>query len=215
MGTVGLLPAAGAARRLGISTPKELVGIRGRPVIDFSIDHLLEAGVDRLVIVIRGGKEAIVDHVQRRRPPVPVDWVFQEGAIGNLVDALRCARPALGDDDVLLLFPDTVLSPNPFLSPPLAHLLAADTQGPELVLLCHDAGDRWRDFGVVDPVTRSVIEKPTTFVGSMCWGAARWSPSFNDRLIGAATLTEAINQAKWEHLLCIERYRDIGLGSAM
>lgn len=204
MGAVGLLPAAGAARRLGISSPKELLVADGRPVIDWSVDHLIEADVDRLVVVTRPGKEAIADHLDRRNLPIPVTFVEQHGTVGNLIDALRSARPALGDDTVHLLFPDTVIAPNPFAGAP------AD-EATELLLLCHDAGADWRHFGVVDPLRRRVIEKPTSFVGSICWGAARWAPSFNDRLVGAGDLTEAINQADWRHLVSIEHYRDIGL----
>lgn len=197
----GLLPAAGLATRLGISTPKELLVHEGRPVIDWSVEHLLGAGVDRLVLVLRPGKEAVADHLAATWPAVEVVVVVQDGAIGNLVDALRAAAPAIAEDEVFLLFPDTKLSPNPFV-------WRGTT---ELTLLCHDAGDRWPHFGVVDPVRRRVVEKPASFVGTICWGAAVWQPSFTARLATAATLTDAINAADWRHAVTIAAYHDIGL----
>jgi len=191
------------ARRLGISSPKELVEHRGRPVIDWSVRHLVDAGVTSLVVVIRPGKEAVVDHLERVWPRLDLVTVMQHGAIGNLVDALSAAATAgaLHGHDVHLLFPDTYVEPNPFT-------FRSDR---ELTLLCHDAGERWPYYGVVDPITRLVVEKPRRYHGSVCWGAAVWAPSFTPRLVGAASLTQVINQVDWEHRVTIERYEDIGL----
>lgn len=201
---IGVLPAAGEARRLGISSPKELLPYQGRPIIDWSVDHLLDAGVERVLVVTRPGKEAIAEHLQRAWPGVDLRYVFQQGPIGNLLDALKAADEvgALDGHDVHLLFPDTFIQPNPFTY----------RSERELTLLCHDAGERWRHFGVVDPIAGQVIEKPTAFAGSICWGAAVWTPTFTARLAGADTLTEAINLADWEHRLTIDRYEDVGLG---
>lgn len=196
-----MLPAAGLATRLRISTPKELVVHDGRPVIDWSVQHLVDTGVERLVVVIRAGKEAVADHLRATWPDLDLVLAHQLGPIGNLVDALRTAAPLVEHDQVHLLFPDTRLEPNPFTYRSEA----------ELTLLCHDAGDRWRHFGVVDTKAREVVEKPTEFRGSLCWGAAVWQPSFTARLAGATTLTEAINDAAWEHAVTIDRYVDIGV----
>ena len=56
-----------------------------------------------------------------------------------------------------------------------------------------------------------VEEKPARYRGTICWGAAVWAPSFTARLAGAASLTEAINRAEWEHRVTIDHYEDIGL----
>ncbi|MCC6438259.1 MAG: NTP transferase domain-containing protein [Acidimicrobiales bacterium] len=206
---VGLLPAAGKATRLGLDGPKELLVHRGRPVIDHSVEHLVGAGVEALVVVSRPGKEALVQHLRATWPTVCIEVVQQHGPIGALSDALRCAAPALAGCEVQLLFPDTYLDPNPFLadSGPARH-------GAELELLCHDAAaeERWRHFGVVDLARRRVVEKPSEHLGSTwCWGAAWWTPAFTERLRRAATITDAINEAAWRASCPIERYEDIGL----
>lgn len=193
------------ARRLGIATPKELLVHRGRPVIDHSVAHLVEAGVEALVVVTRPGKEAVLNHLSVAWPGIEFVVVDQPPPIGNLLDALGVAAPVLGGHDVLLAFPDTYLEPNPF----------SFDGGTELSLLCHHSDDRWNQFGVVDPVRRVVVEKPSVDPGHrLCWGAARWRPRFTDRLGTVETLTEAINQADWRHAHTIRLYEDIGLGPA-
>jgi hypothetical protein len=207
---VGLLPAAGRAVRLGIDSPKELLHCHGRPVIDHSVAHLVDAGVADIVVVTRPGKEVLVDHLRSAWPSLHWEFVVQPEPIGRLIDALRVAAPALAGAVVHLLFPDTCVAPNPFRAP-----LGGGAVDAELVLLCHDAadGERWRHFGVVDPVRRRVVEKPTEPLGStLCWGAAVWQPTFTGRLAEAADLTEAINRAAWRHALAIDCYADVGLG---
>ena len=202
---VGLLPAAGMARRLGIGTPKELVIHRDKPVIDHSVAHLVGVGVQRVVVVTRPGKEAVLAHLRATWPALRFDEVTQDGEIGNLIDALRAAIVALESDDVYLLFPDTYIAPDPF------SFRSADN---ELTLLCHDAGDRWANFGVVDPVSRRVVEKPAMKpTSTLCWGAAIWTERFTRRLATAGTLTDAINDADWCYAQTIDSYEDIGLGA--
>ena len=216
---VGLLPAAGRATRLGIDTPKELLIHRGRPVIDHSVAHLRDAGVDTIVVVTRPGKESVLTHLRAQWPSITFPEVRQPEPIGALIDALRAAMPVISGQDVYLLFPDTYLSPRmgpqPHAPPPGG---AAPADTVELHLFCHDAaaGQAWRNFGVVDLATRRVVEKPMEPVGSTwCWGAAFWRPAFTDRLAGAATLTDAINAATWQAHLTIDRYEDVGLAPGL
>ena len=200
---VGLIPAAGMARRLGISSPKELLPVDGKPVIEYSVDHLERAGVQRIVVVIREGKEAIRDHLDATYPELEFSYVYQSGDIGNLLDALKVAGEAVAGHRVYFLMPDTVITPNPF----------PDPTGAEVTMLCFEApDDSWRHFGVVSDQHGRVIDKPSEFVGSVCWGALMWEPRFTERLLGHSNLTEALNEASWDHAVTIDRYNDIGLG---
>lgn len=204
--TVGLLPAAGLARRLGnISGPKELIPVEGRPVIDYSVDHLLDTGVDEIVVVIRASKESIRDHLEYAYPDARFAFVYQEGTIGNLLDAIKAAESAVADSRVLFLMPDTIIEPNPFRSIPSS----------EVALLCFEAsGDEWRHFGVVSTERRSIIDKPDVFVGRVCWGALAWEPEFTKRVVGHQLLPDALNAADWSHVVSIDSYRDIGTGGS-
>jgi hypothetical protein len=200
---IGLIPAAGMARRMGISTPKELFEVDGRAVIEYSVDHMVAAGLRRVVVVIREGKEAIRDHLDAAYPDVEFVYVFQIGTIGNLLDAIKVAVPAVAGYQVYFLMPDTIITPNPF----------STLGSAEVTLMCFDAGgEEWRNFGVVSEQFGRIIDKPKEFVGTTCWGALVWGPAFTDRLSAHTNLTEAINEADWTHVVSIDDYRDIGLG---
>src|SRR5512132_3330686 len=55
-----LILAGGKAERLGDAAgglPKPLVRIAGRPIIEYQINRLVQAGVDRVLIACRAGQE--------------------------------------------------------------------------------------------------------------------------------------------------------------
>ena len=180
----GLVPAAGEGRRLGLSTPKELLEIDGKPVIEYSVDMLLEAGVDKVVVVIREAKEEI---------------------LGRLIDAIKASYDAIKGHDVYFSMADTIIEPNPF------SMDGADSC--ELTLMCFRAdADNWRYFGVIDDEHHRIVDKPDRFVSDVCWGALMWRSEFTERLMGIDDFTDAINAAAWNHQVTIDRYTDIGLG---
>jgi len=111
---VGLVPAAGLSTRLGIATPKELLLFRGKAIINYSIEDLVEAGVESIVVVIRSGKESIRDHLNQAFPSQHFAFVFQSRPIGNLLDAIRASYPSIRGKEVLFRMADTYLDPNPF-----------------------------------------------------------------------------------------------------
>ncbi|MBK8988704.1 MAG: NTP transferase domain-containing protein [Chloroflexi bacterium] len=199
---VGLIPAAGLASRLGITTPKELLLYQGQAIIDYSIDHLIAARVNQIVIVIRVGKEAIREHVEEKYAGFPFVFVYQSGAIGRLIDAIKASYDAIKGHEVYFCMADTQIKPNPF----------PNALNSELLLLCFQAvGDEWRHFGVVDTQGRRIVDKPSDYVDDMCWGALAWGPPFTERLMEANDFTAVMNQAAWDYALCITSYKDIGL----
>ncbi len=201
---IGLIPAAGMARRLGISTPKELIHYQGRPIIDYSIDNLIAANVDRIVIVIRQGKEAIRDHVEKKYAQFLFEFVYQTGEIGRLIDAIKASYQSIRDHDVYFCMADTRISPNPFQVDPKK----------ELTLLCFRApADEWKHFGVVDLEEQRVVDKPISYVSNICWGALVWQPKFTERIMEINDLTDVINQADWDFKINIDQYKDIGIKS--
>jgi len=204
---VGLVPAAGLSTRLGIATPKELLLFRGKAIINYSIEDLVEAGVESIVVVIRSGKESIRDHLNQAFPSQHFAFVFQSRPIGNLLDAIRASYPSIRGKEVLFRMADTYLDPNPFPSQALR-------RGDEVALHCFEApGDEWRHFGVIDEATGQIRDKPSEFVSRVCWGALTWDCRFSERLTAATELSTAINAARSSYEVNIESYVDIGLGS--
>lgn len=102
-----ILLAAGRGRRLGSDSPKCLVEIEGKTLLERHYVNLLESGVDRLTIVVGFERGMIADAVARLRGPLEVELIenarFVHGSIVSLhVAAERLAEGGLWmDADVL------------------------------------------------------------------------------------------------------------------
>lgn len=199
---IGLIPAAGMARRLNIDTPKELVVVNNKAVIEYGIDQLAATGIEQIVIVIRRDKEAIKAHVEEKYPHLSIQFIYQSGTIGNLIHAIQAAYPAIHNRTVYFCMADVVMSPNPFCIQPCD----------ELSILCQAvAGDQWRHLGVVEPAHHRIVDKPSHYIGNICWGALIWRPTFTEKVMQATDLTSAMNSSQWSYFVTIEHYVDIGI----
>ncbi len=200
--TIGLIPAAGLGTRTRCREPKELQSISGKLLIDYSIDNLLEAGIDRICVVTRVGKEAIQNHLERQYPDLNILYSMQDPPHVNLIDAFKAAYPHIANSIVHLALPDTILSPVPY---PMYH-------NQPLLLHCYkQVADEWRHFGCVDRKSKHVIEKPGVPFGDACWGALSCNPTFTEALMRENDLTEAFNTFGFESTFSIQRYADYGL----
>lgn len=204
MNITGLLPAAGLGTRLGLPFPKELIDHKGEALILRAAKLLTSAGVHRIVIVTRPGKEQIADYlVHYQAELAPIFFVEQLPPFGNLLHALQAAAPILSKDHVHFAMPDTVFLPNPFLpihealSKPKVHCFLA-------------SNETWKNFGVVDQGTIQIIDKPHSYISQVCWGAITWPPEFTATLLGCNDLTSALNAFGFEYLINISEYHDFG-----
>ncbi|MBX3172745.1 MAG: NTP transferase domain-containing protein [Candidatus Eremiobacteraeota bacterium] len=103
MVTTCIIPCAGLGTRLRPLTrvvPKELLPYGDRPLIDHLWDEVWEAGIRRIIIVLRQGKELIQQHLSDR----DAVYVYQERP-GGLGDAIRAAQH-LVDGPTLVALPD-------------------------------------------------------------------------------------------------------------
>jgi UTP--glucose-1-phosphate uridylyltransferase len=97
--------------------PKELLPVAGKPVLQWTLDEAAAAGIERAVIVTRPGKPQIAEFLSNL-PTVQlsISLVVQPEPRG-LGDALTCARPLLGENDVAVLLPDNLFArPGPMAS---------------------------------------------------------------------------------------------------
>jgi MurNAc alpha-1-phosphate uridylyltransferase len=101
--------AAGLGKRMRPITdtlPKPLVKIAGKALLDWGLDSLAEAGVEKAVVNVHHLPRQIVDHVAGRRKPRIVISDESTGLLdsaGGIVKAL----PELGLDPFFLLNADT------------------------------------------------------------------------------------------------------------
>lgn len=130
-----VIPAAGQGTRLLPATkvtPKELMNVYDRPVLQFAIDEAVHAGVERLVVVIHPTKEAIRDYLApdhntirelaargkhdlgrvlaQLSPPEQLEVVFayQHEALG-LGHAISCAADFVLPGPIAVILPDDVI----------------------------------------------------------------------------------------------------------
>ena len=98
----GVVPAAGHAERLRglIDGSKELVPVRGRPVVDGLLERLAPA--DEIRVVVRPAKHDLIEHLRGRVTLV-------EGEPRTVAESLALGLDGLAaDDHVLAGFPDTL-----------------------------------------------------------------------------------------------------------
>ena len=104
-----VIPLAGKGTRLRPHThltPKPLVRVAGKAVLDFILDDLIEAGVTEFVFVVGHLQDAVRQHVARRYPEVTAHFVVQEVQDGT-AGAVGLAEP-WADEELLILFADTL-----------------------------------------------------------------------------------------------------------
>ena len=108
--------AAGRGVRLGEltrTTPKVLVEVNGRPLLDYHLDALRAVGVRRVVLVVHHFAEQIHRHVDDGRPfALRVESVHQPEPLGT-GDAVRVAGPRVETDPFLLCYADVFLPNEP------------------------------------------------------------------------------------------------------
>lgn len=123
-----VIPCAGLGTRMLPLTrvvPKELLPLGSKPLIEHALSELGEAGIKRVVIVVRRGKEMLSKHLTEPYPfperahvpgPIPhgmeLDFVEQDDPRG-LGDALKMALPLLEGNPFLMLLPDQLLMGTP------------------------------------------------------------------------------------------------------
>ena len=176
-----VIPAAGLGSRLlplTKATPKEMLPVGDKPVIEHTVRELVASGITDITIVVSGGKGLIQDHF--RPNPGLVDqlradgkaayadaveevgelsrlghitYLDQHGPYGNGTPVLNAARN-FGDEPMLVLWPDDVFVAEVPRAQQLIKAYEA-TNSPVLALMPMDPGDSQR-YGV--PVVKEDLD---------------------------------------------------------
>jgi glucose-1-phosphate thymidylyltransferase len=109
----GVLLAGGKGTRLRPIThtgPKQLVPVANKPVIQYAIEDLREAGITDIGVVLGNkGRAAIQDFLGDGSAfGVSITYIVQGDPLG-LAHAVGCAREFVGDDDFVVYLGDNML----------------------------------------------------------------------------------------------------------
>lgn len=132
-----VIPAAGFGTRFLPATkaqPKEMLPIVDKPIIQYVVEEVVEAGIDQVIIVTGWHKRAIEDHfdkhfelearlekdgkvkmleeIKRISNLANFVYVRQKEALGN-GHALLVAKDIVGDEPVVMLWGDDFISAEP------------------------------------------------------------------------------------------------------
>jgi len=189
---VGLVPAAGRARRLGaLPCSKEVlpVGFRSTPdgmvvrvACDCLLDALSAAGAARAYVVLRDDKADVARHLGTgERWDLPLAYVSLSEST-SLPESLDRAYPFVRGARVALGFPDVQLGP----ADALARVAARQAEtGADLALgLFPTERPETTDMVEVDGegrVTRIEVRPQATTLRH-CWLVAVWGPAFTEHL---------------------------------
>jgi CTP:molybdopterin cytidylyltransferase MocA len=101
---IGVVPAAGRAERLQpLAGSKELLAVRGRPVIEHVVERMREAGAQEIRVVTRPDKPDVIAHAAGLGVTVIL------GEPPTSAESVLLAVQGLSADDVAMIgFPDTV-----------------------------------------------------------------------------------------------------------
>ena len=104
-----VIPLAGAGTRLRPHThltPKPLVRVAGKPVLDYILDDVGRAGATEVVLIVGHLRDAIRSHMAERHPDLTVHYAVQEVQDGT-AGAVALAEPWI-DGELFVLFADTL-----------------------------------------------------------------------------------------------------------
>ena len=158
----GIILGGGRGTRLRPLThtgPKQLIPVANRPVIEYAVEDLREAGVTEIAIVLGNkGREEIQSHLgDGSAYGVDITYVVQGNPLG-IAHAVGCCRDFVGDDDCVVYLGDNVLKRG------IAELVGSFEAGDYVAGIALQPVEDPGRFGVADVDeagrVRSLVEKP-------------------------------------------------------
>lgn len=192
---IAIIPAAGQGRRLSNrSFPKELTlipyqamknksdALSMRAVCEFSLEHLVNAGVNSGLVVINEHKYSIISFLKDGEEfGLDLGYVFQKRLHG-LPHAINAAYNFIKGHDVALVLPDTIIQPSDVMSRLKHYFYEADCD----VILAIFQVDRPQDFCQVifddQKKVKALYDKSVDISVKNTWGMAMWRSSFSSYL---------------------------------
>ncbi len=164
--------AAGKGTRLEPitdNTPKAMLPIAGKPILEYILESMREAGIGEITIVVGYKADSIRDYFKDgARLGLSIDYVLQETQLGT-ADAIRRCK---FDEDFLVLAGDAIVSVD-VIKTVLENHDSAVTLGVKKV-------ENPEGYGVVileNGKVKKIVEKPKEYISNLaCIGVNCFSP---------------------------------------
>jgi len=106
-----LILAAGRGSRLEEHSREQtkcMLRMFGKPLIQYSLENAVRAGVSEIIVIVGYRAEQIINHFGIDFEGVRVQYVLQDEPRG-LVHAIECSQAAMGGEDFMLFLADEIL----------------------------------------------------------------------------------------------------------
>ncbi len=149
-------------------TPKPMLRVHGRPLLEHVLDRLAAAGIREFLIVVGYRRELIEDYFRSWRLPVRFEL---QAHVNGTAKAALLARGFAAQHPFLLTFGDILCEPTAYVD--CARVLCEHTAA-AAVLGVKAVDDPWRGAAVYveDGRIKNVIEKPPRGTSTTRWNSA-------------------------------------------
>ncbi|MEF8838262.1 MAG: sugar phosphate nucleotidyltransferase [Haloarculaceae archaeon] len=205
--------AAGEGTRLRPLTrnrPKPMLPAANRPILEHVLDALVDAGIDRIAIVVGYHRERVQEYFGPSYRDVPLEYVLQAKQLGS-GHALLQARDVV-DGSLIVVNGDRIIEPDA-----VAQVSEAHESGPAPAAMAYIERPSARNYGAVtvqDRLIEDIVEKPESDAYRLInAGIYAFGPDVFDRI--EATEREAGELGLPDtiaHILDRERVRAVKIG---
>ena len=163
--------AAGKGTRMGSithETPKPMLPVQGKPMLEHILERLATAGVDRFFVVVGYHHELIEQYFQNW--PRPIEFRVQDPVNGT-GSAARLAKQFAENEPFLLIYADIFCDPVEYMR--CASILQEHSSA-AAVLAVKAVDDPWQGAAVYEENGRicEIIEKPRKGASTTHWNSA-------------------------------------------
>ena len=213
-----VIPVAGLGTRLlpaSKAIPKEMVTVVDKPVIQYVVEEAVAAGMTKIVLVTRSGKESIENHfdshfeletqLQQKGKvtllkaineiiPRNIELIsIRQPRAAGLGDAIRCAAPAVGNEPFAVMLPDVLFSTKADASWNMKTMVDAYSQSGDAQILVEQVPDALVDqYGIIDCGVRSLDIGASAQVCNMVEKPSIKSAPSNLSIVGRYVLPPSI-----------------------
>ena len=156
----GVLLTAGEGTRmrpLTLTRPKTMLQVGGKPILQYNLEALRDAGIKDIIMVVGYKKEAIEDYFGNGSSfGVNIDYIIQEKRLGT-AHAINSVHEMI-DDEFIVLNGDIIVDPKLIVD-----LIAKYTSEEASSILMLTEVEDPSSFGVVEienGIIKNIVEKP-------------------------------------------------------